>query len=303
LIQPQWVTSRHYTIPLDGHVFPIDKFERITELLIKDGVCIESEIIEPDYVSEEVLRLVHQQDYWDDFKNLRWTQRTEYSELPLNRDIVNLFLLSVGGSVKAAELALMSHLGIHIGGGFHHAFPDHAEGFCYLNDVAVAIRKLQRDKLAKRFFIIDCDVHQGNGTACIFRNAPDVFTFSIHQENLYPHKEKSTLDVGLTTGIKDKEYLLELKKYIPSRLDTFKPDLVIYVAGADIYEEDLLGGLKITKAGILQRDEWVIQSVFERKVPLMIVLAGGYAKDSRDTVQIQFNTCLKAAELAKLFEI
>jgi acetoin utilization deacetylase AcuC-like enzyme len=180
---------------------------------------------------------------------------------------------------------------MNLTGGFHHAFPDHAEGFCYVNDVAVAIRKLQLERRIKRALVVDCDLHQGNGTAYIFRGDPDVFTFSIHQEKLYPVKQRSSLDIGLPNLAGDAEYFGHLERHVPRIMEEFRPDIVFYLAGADPYEGDQLGSLRLTMKGLRRRDELVFKECAGRAVPICVVVAGGYAFHAEDTIQIHCNTC------------
>jgi acetoin utilization deacetylase AcuC-like enzyme len=182
---------------------------------------------------------------------------------------------------------------MHLGGGYHHAMPDHAEGFCYLNDIAVAVCALLSQGRITRAVVLDTDVHQGNGTARIFQQDDRVFTFSIHQENNYPIKEPGDLDIGLRDGVEDEEYLEQLERVVPDLLDQQRPDLVLMVAGADPYREDLLGGLSLSIAGLRRRDRFIVQACAERGLPLAGLTAGGYARHVEDTVQIHANTCLE----------
>ncbi|RLA92498.1 MAG: histone deacetylase [Deltaproteobacteria bacterium] len=190
----------------------------------------------------------------------------------------------------AAQKAIEGVWVFHLGGGWHHAFPDKAEGFCYLNDVAIAVRKLQKENAIKKISIIDCDLHQGNGTAYIFQDDTSVFTFSIHQQNLYPVKQKSTLDIGLSDWADDQEYLQGLSRGIQKALLEFQPEIVFYLAGADPFKEDQLGSLQVSMEGLLQRDKMVFQACKEIMANVVVVLAGGYAVNTADTVQIHFNT-------------
>ena len=273
------------------HVFPIHKYRLIRQKLLKEGFLTESDFITPEIATAEDLLLVHTKEYVDDFMSLKWTPRTERSELPLTEDIKISYLAGTGSTILACEKALDTGIAVNIGGGFHHAFPDHAEGFCYTNDIAIAIRRLQRDNDIKKFFVIDCDLHQGNGTAYIFKDDEDVFTFSIHQENNYPMKQKSDLDIGLADRTSDVIYLAYLKKNVSLIMDEFKPDFVLYLAGADPYKYDQLGGLSLTIEGLRERDEFVMNECIKRKVPIGVVLAGGYAINTGDTVTIHCNTC------------
>jgi len=286
-----FIYSPKYQVDLGSHPFRTEKYRLVHDALIKQGFMRESGFIEPEPATIEDLLLVHTRKYIDDLKNLCWTPRTLRSELPLTREIVEAFILSAGGTILTARKALEKRKAIHIGGGWHHAFPDHGEGFCYLNDVAIAIRKLQKEGKIQKAMIIDCDLHQGNGNARIFQSDKNVFTFSIHQENLYPVKEKSDLDIGLPDFAGDEEYLGVLRKHIPKILKVHQPDLVIYVAGADPYKEDQLGTLQLTMEGLKQRDRFIFQQCKGNEVPVGVVLAGGYASKLQDTVQIHLNTC------------
>lgn len=270
-------------------------FERLSEL----GFLNDSNVFEPEMPSPEDLLLAMTPEYLDDLDNLRWTLATVRSEMALTENIVRFSKLTVGGTVLACRRALDAGIGFHIGGGFHHAFKNHAEGFCYINDIAVGIRKMQKEGKAEKVAVIDCDLHQGNGTANIFLNDTSVFTFSIHQEHLYPIKEKSDLDIGLADLAGDQEYIPKVRLNVPGILDSFQPDLVVFVAGADPFEGDRLGTLRLTKQGLMERDRIVIQSARHRGIPLAVVLAGGYAADTAETVEIHVNTgivCAKTEE-------
>jgi acetoin utilization deacetylase AcuC-like enzyme len=281
---------------IGDHVFPIQKYKLIRRKLIKEGVLTESDFIEPEIATEDDLLLVHTKEYVNDFMSMRWTSRTERSELPLTEDIKVSYLAGTGGTILACQKALENGIAVNIGGGFHHAFSDHAEGFCYTNDVAIAIRCIQRDNNIKKCFVVDCDLHQGNGTAFIFKDDENVFTFSIHQENNYPLKQKSDLDIGLADRTNDAIYLAYLKKNVPMIMDKFTPDFVIYLAGADPYKYDQLGGLSLTIEGLRERDKFVMKECLQRKIPIGVLLAGGYAINTEDTVTIHCNTCKLAYE-------
>jgi acetoin utilization deacetylase AcuC-like enzyme len=294
--KPAFIYTSQYEVDIGAHVFPTVKYRLIHDYLVRHEHVGEQEFLEPRPASLEELRLVHTPEYLDDLMSLRSTARTMYSELPLTEEIVQAYILCAGGSILAARETLVRRIGVHLGGGFHHAFPDHAEGFCYINDVAVAINVLLHDRSIERAFVVDCDLHQGNGTARCFQGIRNVFTFSIHQENNYPVKERSGLDIGLPDFADDELYLRELGRVIPGKVEEFKPDLVLYVAGADPYEHDQLGQLQVTMEGLRRRDEMVISCCVERGIPLAIVLAGGYAFKTEDTVQIHANTCLAALQ-------
>lgn len=300
--KPAFVYSPRYYADIGPHVFPMEKFRLIYETLINEGLVSKDEFFEPQPATREQLLTVHTEAYLSDLENLRWTERTLFSELPLTKEIVDAYILAAGGTILACRLAVVDKYGIaiNLSGGFHHAFADHAEGFCYINDIAVGIRVMQKEKYIKKAFVIDCDLHQGNGTANIFLHDPSVFTFSIHQENIYPIKQKSDLDIGLDDFVGDEEYLAKLRSVIPSKVDEFKPDLIVYQAGVDPYEKDQLGTLKLTMEGLKKRDELVIEYTISRGIPLVITLGGGYAYDTKDTVRLHVNTCKVAIEaLAK----
>jgi acetoin utilization deacetylase AcuC-like enzyme len=288
------VYSDDYYGDLQGHIFPIQKYKLIYEVLKTEG-CL-GPVLEPEPATREQLELVHTPEYLDDIYAARYTQRTLRSEMAISPEIIKGFLTATGGSIVAARAALETGgPAMNNGGGLHHAFPDHAEGFCYINDVAVAVRVTKEEALAHRFAVIDCDLHQGNGTAVIFRDDPDVFTFSIHQENLYPVKQKSNLDIGLPDCTGDEEYLEQLRRAVPDILNRHEPDAVVYVAGADPYEGDQLGTLRLTFDGLIERDRIVLNACRTREIPAVILLAGGYANDTRDTVRIHVNTYKVAA--------
>ena len=291
-------SEKYVTMDLEGHVFPNTKYKLILEELEKLGVV--DEVLPPIEISPQDLEIVHEREYIDDFVNLRRTFRTLRSEMPLNKSIVEGFILMAGGTLQASYVALEDGFGYHIGGGFHHAYEDHAEGFCYVNDIAFAIKKLKLEEKIKRAAVIDCDLHQGNGTAHIFRNDPDVFTFSIHEDPIYPWpKEKSDWDIGLPALTGDEEYMRRLREAVPKIYDDFKPEFVIYQAGADPYRKDILGDLMLSIEGLKERDEIVLGEAHKRGIPVAITLGGGYAPNLQDTVKIHVNTALVANELLK----
>lgn len=292
-----FVYSPRYYADIGYHVFPITKYRLVYEKLKNEARIPDKEFYEPEPATEAELSLVHTREYLDDLKNCRWTPRTYYSELPISSEIIELFILAAGGTILAGRLAWQFNWAVHLCGGFHHAFADKAEGFCYINDLAVAVRVLQKEGLVKRVAIIDCDLHQGNGTAVIFQNDPSVFTFSIHQRDLYPIKEKSDLDIHLPNGVTDEEYLEHLRNHLPGIFQKFKPEIVLYQAGADPYLEDQLGSLKLTIEGLKQRDTYIFNLCKQNHVQVAVTLGGGYAFNTDDTVQIHYNTCILAREI------
>ncbi len=293
------VYSPHYSkVDLGKHVFPVKKYDLIRQKLLHLKLATEDEFIEAPKACEDDILLVHTKEYlgrlkeaWKsqgDWSSLMWQLEMPFCQTP--EELMEASFYCVGGTILASRLALESGIGIHIGGGFHHAFPDHGEGFCVFNDIAVAIRKLKEQGKLERTAVIDCDLHQGNGTAFVFRNNLSVYTFSIHAQNIYPAKEKSDQDIGLPDFTDDQVYLGCLRECIPRILADFQPDLAVYIAGADPYKNDMLSPLNISIEGLRKRDEIVVSETRKNKIPLVIVLAGGYAQDVNDTVEIHCNT-------------
>ena len=290
------VFSKHYTARTPGHVFRADKFEAALKLLLKEGAVSKKDVLVPAAPSKSDLLLAHSPAWVR--KCLEFKFKPEDSvraELKITRAVARAHLMNVGGTMLAARLALENGVGINCGGGSHHAFRDHGEGFCLLNDIAVAIKKLLEERRIKRALVIDLDAHQGNGTAAIFRGDKRVFTFSMHGAGTYPEKkEKSSLDIGLRPGTGDAAYLAALKRELPKAIGKFRPDFAVYVAGADVYRRDLLGGLGLTMKGVRKRDAFVFGCCRRRGVPVTVVLSGGYAKKFTDTVRIHANTIKEA---------
>lgn len=286
----KFIYSPGYYADIGQHVFPVIKYRVLYERLIDEGMASPENVLTPKPASWEDLSIFLEPEYIDDMKSLNWSKRTLYSELPLNEEITGSFRLAADGTYLAGVTALDCGFALNLTGGFHHAYRDHAEGFCYINDVAYTILKLKKEGLIENAAVLDCDLHQGNGTAFIFRDDPDVFTFSIHQENNYPPKEKSDLDIGLEDGVGDDIYLAKLRQNIPAILEFHKPDIVLYLAGGDPYRNDQLGGLNLTMNGLLQRDQLVIGQCRRRGIPVAVVLAGGYAYKFEDTIRIHLNT-------------
>ncbi len=293
----RFVYSDRYKLDIGAHVFQTEKYAMVRDNLIAANQAVPFDFIEPPEPNLDDIQLVHTKEYIEDLLNLRWSPRTVHSELPLNSEVVQGFMLFASGTVEACRMALDDKIAMHIGGGFHHAFADHGEGFCYINDIAVGIRKMQQEKRIERAAVIDCDLHQGNGTARIFQGDPRVFTFSIHQERLYPVKERSDLDIGLDEEAGDDVYIEQLQGVVGRILAQHKPELVVYVAGADPFKFDQLGALRLTKRGLAFRDRIVIDGCYKRGVPVVPVTAGGYALDAKDTADIHTHTareCLRA---------
>ena len=299
----QLVYSNEYWMVETGrHVFPLQKYRLVYENLLAMGAKKEN-FLRPRPAPDEDVLLVHTARYLRRIKTGTLSHaELRALEIRYSPELVRFALLSVGGTVLAARKALECGLAVHLGGGFHHAFPDHGEGFCLLNDVAVAARKMIEEKLARKVMVVDCDLHQGNGTAAALAGRKDVFTLSIHQMDIYPaEKPLSTVDIGLWAGDGDAKYLAELGAHIPRIYNEFRPDLVIYLAGADPFEKDQLGGLSLTKAGLKERDKVVIENARRLAIPVAVVLAGGYAAEIKDTVDIHLNTVRIAQRIQRVF--
>jgi len=321
------VYSDGYYLPIGAHVFPAEKYRHIRDRLLANGIAEVKDFLEPAPATDQDILLVHKPEYVNKLKTGTLSAREEMElEVPFSPELVRAFWLAAGGSILAARRALTDRVAFNIGGGFHHAFPDHGEGFCMINDVAVAIRRMQRNDKIRTAITVDCDVHQGNGTAAIFAgtrtasealpsaspsrlrplartkmrgaHAGDVFTISLHQHNNYPMwKPPSSIDVDLPDGVGDDDYLAWLDNALSSGLRQFEPDLVCYIAGADPYLEDQLGGLALTIEGLKKRDELVFRVARTRDIPVMVTLAGGYARNVEDTVTIHCNTVIAANEV------
>jgi acetoin utilization deacetylase AcuC-like enzyme len=275
----------------ENHVFPIKKFELVRDKLLQEGTLQESEIIEPLPAKTEDVLLVHTEDYISRLRNgTLTTKEIRRLGLPWSESLVRRSFLATSGTINAARHALKNEAASNLAGGTHHSFPDRGEGFCVLNDVAVAIRVLRKENLARRFLIIDCDVHQGNGTAFIFKADAEVFTFSMHGAKNYPlFKENSTVDIELPDRTGDAEFLETLGEALP-RIFTHEPDLVFYLGGADPFELDKLGRLALTIEGLQGRDEMVLSFAHKMEIPIVTTMSGGYAEDIKDTVEIHCNT-------------
>lgn len=288
-----------YDLNLGAHVFPSSKYRETRDKLLRDGTVSHADFVEPEPAPDEDIARVHDADYIRKLKEGTLSyEEILCMEVPYSPELVRAVWLAAGGSTLAARFALTDGVCFNAGGGFHHAFPDHGEGFCVIHDVAVAIRRLQADRIIRTAMTIDCDVHQGNGTAFIFRNDPSVFTFSIHQERNYPAlKPPSDLDVNLRDGVEDEEYLEALARGVDESLARMRPDLIFYVAGADPFREDQLGGLALSAEGLSRRDRMVFEKT--RGIPVAVTLAGGYARRLEDTVAIHAATARIAKEFAK----
>jgi acetoin utilization deacetylase AcuC-like enzyme len=320
------VYSEDYYLPIGAHVFPAQKYRLIHQRLLDLELAQPADFVAPAPADDADVLLVHTPEYVRKLKEGKLSPSEELQmEVPYSPELVRAFWLAAGGSIQAAELALRDGIGINLGGGFHHAFSDHGEGFCMIHDVAIAIRRLQKDGKIARAMVVDCDVHQGNGTAAIFGRpeltapsqsisytiagmhqhevmtempAADVFTVSLHQHANYPAwKPPSSIDVNLPDGCTDSEYLGWLDNALRSALRHFpEPQFLCYLAGADPYREDQLGGLGLSIEGLQRRDEFVFHFARKINVPVMVTFAGGYARNTNDTVKIHCNTVAAARD-------
>jgi acetoin utilization deacetylase AcuC-like enzyme len=327
------VYTDDYYLPIGAHVFPAQKYRLIHKRLLELGVAEAGDFMVPKPAQDEDILLVHTREYVQKLKLGTLSALEEQQmEVPYSPELVKAFWLAAGGSILAADHALRDRVACNIGGGFHHAFPDHGEGFCVIHDVAVAIKRMHKEDKIHRAMTVDCDVHDGNGTAAIFppksgppklrsgqlpsagatqpdvkvtqgnpekgNGALEVFTISLHQANNYPaYKPPSSIDVNLPDGTNDDEYLGWLEQSLSSAFRHFEPELLCYIAGADPYKEDQLGGLALTIEGLKKRDELVLKVAKTRGIPVMITYAGGYARRVEDTVTIHCNTIQAAKEI------
>jgi len=289
-----------FVLPLpEGHRFPVTKYALLRERVEAAGIASPDELIAAPAASDEEITRAHTVEY------LRRVQNGELTEKELRRigfpwslAMVERSRRSSGATFAAARAALREGMAVNLAGGTHHAFADRGEGYCVFNDSAITARAVQAEGLAQRVVIIDCDVHQGNGTAKIFENDPTVFTFSIHGARNFPfHKEISDLDVPLIDEADDAIYLAALREALPIVLERAQADLAIYLAGADPYFDDSFGRMKLTKAGLLERDRFVLESCRAIALPVAITMAGGYAKQPEDVADIHFRTVKLAAEM------
>ncbi|MFQ6045466.1 MAG: histone deacetylase [Gemmatimonadales bacterium] len=285
-----------YEVDIGPHVFPTRKFRLARDRLLEEGTIRLTDIVTPVPATDDDVGLVHTPEYIRKINyNALSVQERLLLEVPFSRELREAMWLCAGGSGETARLALEFGVAMHLCGGFHHAFPDHGEGFCLINDVAVAIRMLRRDRLVDRCMVIDLDVHHGNGTAAIFADEPEVFTFSVHQEHNYPMwKPPSDLDIGLADGTGDAEYMSRLEAHLPRVVRRHRPELAFYLAGADPYAEDQLGGLRLTIDGLRRRDQFVLDTLRREGTAVAVTLAGGYARNQDDTIEIHCNTAREA---------
>lgn len=282
-----------YAHPLpDGHRFPMLKYELIPEQLIYEGVITADNLFSPEPCDEETILLTHDNDYWARMKNLELTYREMRAiGFPLSAELVEREIRIAQGTIDCAIYAQQYGVSLNVAGGTHHAFTDRGEGFCLLNDFAIAANYMLNKKLVGQVLIIDLDVHQGNGSAALFANKPEVYTFSMHGAHNYPfHKEISDLDIGLPDGISGEEYLKILGKHLPELFEEVKPDIVFYLSGVDVLETDKFGKLKLTIDDCKHRDRMVLETCKQNSVPVAVSMGGGYSPDIKDIVTAHCNT-------------
>tara|TARA_R110000796_G_scaffold37722_4_gene95286 strand:- start:179055 stop:179957 length:903 start_codon:yes stop_codon:yes gene_type:complete len=282
-----------YKHPLpEGHRFPMAKYDLLPQQLLHESTCIAENFFEPEIPNDKYILAVHDAEYYYDLLNIKITQKAARKiGFPLSEDLIERERIIADGTIKACEFALKHGVAMNIAGGTHHAYTDHGEAFCMLNDQAIAARYLQSKNLANKILIVDLDVHQGNGTAEIFKNDTSVFTFSMHGESNYPFKkEKSDLDIALTKGIADDEYLSILKKTLPQLIENFQPDFIFYLSGVDVLKSDKLGTLALTVDGCKKRDQFVLQLCHRLKIPVQCSMGGGYSPDIKTIIQAHANT-------------
>lgn len=289
--------STKYSVSIGDHTFPTQKFAKVAEAFVKTG---RFQWVEPAMPPREDILMIHTPEWTKKILDGRPTLEEEtLMELPWSPEVAQGHALSVSGTYLAAREALETGIGIHVGGGAHHAFPDHGEGFCIFNDLACALAKLQDEGLIRAAAVVDLDVHQGNGTVECLRSRESLRTFSIHQRDIYPEKKiPGTFDLELPRWTNDSKYLAALKSSLPGFLDLYRPNLVLYQAGVDGYKEDMLGGWALTAQGLLSRDRFVFDECLRRRIPVAVTLGGGYAERVEDTIALHVQTIEAASSAA-----
>ena len=289
-----------YNHPLpDKHRFPMDKYDLIPQQLVHEETCVEANFFEPKIPNNKHFFTVHDPEYFFDLLNITLNQKAARKiGFPLNEVLIEREMVIADGTMKASEFALQHGIAMNIAGGTHHAFTNRGEGFCMLNDQAIAARYLQKKGIANKILIVDLDVHQGNGTAEIFKDDSSVFTFSMHGKTNYPfHKEKSDLDIPLENGTTDTEYVSILRKTLPKLIQQEKPDFIYYLSGVDVLESDQLGKLSLSLQGCKLRDDFVLQTCYDHEIPVMCSMGGGYSEDINIIVEAHANTFRLAQEI------
>ena len=289
-----------YILPLpENHRFPMEKYDLLPKQLLYEGSISEDNLFQPRKASDDQVLYCHTEEYLNKLLSLSLTRQEERKTgFPLTKELIERELLIIGGTIDCADHALKNGVSMNIAGGTHHAYSDRGEGFCLLNDQAVASMHLLKNNLAKRILIVDLDVHQGNGTAEIFTDNPDVFTLSMHGASNYPmKKERSDLDIPLKDGIQDKEYLDLLDYHLKQTVDTFQPDFLFFQSGVDVLATDKLGRLGLTREGCKTRDRMVLSMAKENELPIVCSMGGGYSEQIKDIVEAHANTYRLAQEI------
>ena len=288
-----------FPIPLpENHSFPKSKYYLLRRQIEGSQIAPSVDLKIPRPVTYEEIIRAHDPTYIHRLQNGELSAKEiRRVGLPWSPEIVRRARYSAGATVEACRAAVAEGIAVNLGGGTHHAFSDHGQGYCWLNDSVIASRAMQSERLAGKIWVIDCDVHQGNGTAAIVKNDPTIFTFSVHGKNNFPyHKETSDLDIALADGTDDAAYLNAIEKGLAACMQNFKADFAIYLAGADPYKDDRFGRLAITKEGLAQRDRLVLRHLYKAGLPTAVTMAGGYARRVQDTVDIHFKSVLAALE-------
>ena len=292
--------NQNYIYPLEeNHRFPMIKYELIPEQLIRESTCSENNFFNPEKVDDDIVLFTHQKEYFERFKSLHLSKK-EIREIgfPLSKELVDRELQIADGTIKGVHYSIEHGISMNIAGGTHHAFYDRGEAFCMLNDQAIAANYLINEGLSKRILIIDLDVHQGNGTASLFRSNHNVFTLSFHGKKNYPfRKEKSDLDIEFNDNTKDEEYLKILKKTIPREIDKFKPDFIFYLSGVDVLENDKLGRLSLSINGCKERDKFILDICKRDSIPIQVSMGGGYSTLLKNIIEAHSNTFRLAQEI------
>lgn len=289
-----------YCHPLpEGHRFPMEKYNLLPEQLLYEGTIKESNFFSPSFIQEKWILNTHQQSYFERLKSLNLNKsEIRKTGFPLSHELVQREIQIIQGSVQASVFALEFGIGMNIAGGTHHAFSDRGEGFCLLNDIAIASNFLLDNNLVKKILVVDLDVHQGNGTASIFDGNSSVFTFSMHRASNYPlHKESSDLDIGLPDQTGDAHYLKILKETLPGLIDSFEPDFIIYQSGVDVLGSDKLGRLAMSISGCKERDKMVLELAKINAIPIMCCMGGGYSEKLSHIIEAHANTFRLAQDL------
>jgi acetoin utilization deacetylase AcuC-like enzyme len=288
----------HHPLP-EGHRFPMDKYSLLPEQLVYEGTITNENLFNPRNATVAEILSVHSEDYWNKLKGLQLTRSEERrTGFPLTDQLVEREIKIAGGTIQCTEFALKYGCSLNVAGGTHHAFTDRGEGFCLLNDIAIGAAYLLSNKRVSRILVIDLDVHQGNGTAEIFENNSQVFTFSMHGKKNYPlHKERSDLDVELEDGIEDDEYLDILTKNLSSIDKEFKPQFVFYQSGVDVLATDKLGRMGLTMNGCKERDRIVFEYCKEKELPVVVTMGGGYSKEVSRIIEAHANTYRQASSV------